>query len=67
MTDVIIAVLVFLLFFFVCAGVAILLDNWEHLVPSFVKVMPVDYKAVLQKRRAQMRPQPGLRVVQGGQ
>jgi glutamate synthase (NADPH/NADH) large chain len=43
-----------------------ILDNWEHLVPQFVKVMPVDQKRVLQARRAAMRPpsaQPSLRVV----
>ncbi|MCB9663733.1 MAG: glutamate synthase large subunit [Alphaproteobacteria bacterium] len=30
-----------------------ILDNWEVLVPSFVKVMPTEYKRVLQQRRAQ--------------
>jgi glutamate synthase (NADPH) large chain len=35
------------------------LDNWEHLVPHFVKVMPRDFKRVLQARRAaQHRPPP---------
>ncbi len=35
------------------------LDNWEHLVASFVKVMPTDYRKVLQARRAQrLRPPP---------
>jgi glutamate synthase (NADPH/NADH) large chain len=28
------------------------LDNWEHLVARFVKVMPTDYRRVLQARRA---------------
>jgi glutamate synthase (NADPH/NADH) large chain len=28
------------------------LDNWEHLVSRFIKVMPTDYKRVLQARRA---------------
>jgi len=45
------------------------LDNWEILVSHFVKVMPVDYKRVLQARRAQLRPptgQPRLSVVDGG-
>ncbi|MFL5345577.1 MAG: glutamate synthase large subunit [Hyalangium sp.] len=28
------------------------LDNWELMVPQFVKVMPTDYKRVLQARRA---------------
>jgi glutamate synthase domain-containing protein 2/glutamate synthase domain-containing protein 1/glutamate synthase domain-containing protein 3 len=32
------------------------LDNWEHLVSRFVKVMPIDYKRVLQQRRAASRP-----------
>ncbi len=44
------------------------LDNWEHLVSSFVKVMPTDYRKVLQARRAQrLRPptEPKLRVVGG--
>ncbi len=44
------------------------LDNWEHLVGSFVKVMPTDYRKVLQARRAQrLRPptEPRLRVVGG--
>ena len=44
-----------------------LLDNWEVLVARFVKVMPVDYKRVLQARRAASRPRPGyLTVVDGG-
>ncbi|WP_044889169.1 glutamate synthase large subunit [Myxococcus hansupus] len=32
------------------------LDNWELMVPRFVKVMPTDYKRVLQARRAARRP-----------
>ncbi len=47
-----------------------ILDNWEHLVSQFVKVMPVDYKRVLQARRARLRPPgataPRLAVVDGG-
>jgi glutamate synthase (NADPH/NADH) large chain len=46
-----------------------ILDNWEHMVSRFVKVMPVDYKRVLQARRAKLRPpaaQPKLAVVDGG-
>ncbi len=45
-----------------------ILDNWEHLVASFVKVMPTDYKKVLQARRAQLKPRaspPRLRAVGG--
>lgn len=35
------------------------LDNWEVLVSRFVKVMPTEYKRVLQARRAAVRPRPG--------
>jgi glutamate synthase (NADPH/NADH) large chain len=35
-----------------------ILDNWEHMVARFVKVMPTEYKRVLQARRAAMRPRP---------
>ena len=35
-----------------------ILDNWETLVPSFVKVMPTEYKRVLQQRRTQRRTAP---------
>jgi len=27
------------------------LDNWERILPYFVKVMPVDYKKALERRR----------------
>ena len=46
------------------------LDNWEHIVTQFVKVMPIDYKRVLQAQRAKARPphaRRGLRVAEGGQ
>jgi glutamate synthase (NADPH/NADH) large chain len=44
-----------------------MLDNWELLVSKFVKVMPSEYKRVLQARRAQARPRPGkLAVLDGG-
>jgi len=43
-----------------------LLDNWEHLISKFVKVMPVDYKRVLQARRAAARPRPGKLSIVGG-
>ncbi len=33
-----------------------ILDNWELMVPRFVKIMPVDYRRVLQARRAEARP-----------
>jgi glutamate synthase (NADPH/NADH) large chain len=42
------------------------LDNWEHLVSRFVKVMPTDYKRVLQARRAASRPRPGQLTIVGG-
>ncbi|MBZ4332123.1 glutamate synthase large subunit [Corallococcus sp. AS-1-12] len=47
------------------------LDNWELMVPQFMKVMPSDYKRVLQARRAARRPPPTasvqqLHVVGGG-
>jgi glutamate synthase (NADPH/NADH) large chain len=46
------------------------LDHWQHLVPEFVKVMPTDYKRVLQSRRSAQRPpvpaaRPRLRAVEG--
>ncbi|HEV7555836.1 MAG TPA: glutamate synthase-related protein, partial [Kofleriaceae bacterium] len=41
------------------------LDNWEHLVARFTKVMPVDYKRVLQARRAASRPRPPIVVAHG--
>ena len=42
-----------------------LIDNWEHMVAKFVKVMPTEYKRVLQARRAAVRrgPPSALRVV----
>jgi glutamate synthase (NADPH) large chain len=44
-----------------------LLDNWELMVAKFVKVMPTEYKRVLQARRAAARPARGrLAVVDGG-
>jgi glutamate synthase (NADPH/NADH) large chain len=42
-----------------------ILDNWELMVPRFIKVMPVDYRRVLQARRAEARPRR-LSVVPGG-
>ena len=46
------------------------LDHWTHIVPQFVKVMPTDYKRVLQTRRSAQRPpmapaRPRLRAVEG--
>jgi glutamate synthase (NADPH) large chain len=43
------------------------LDNWEHLIARFVKVMPIDEKRVRQARRGAQRPRSGqLAVVVGG-
>jgi glutamate synthase (NADPH) large chain len=42
------------------------LDNWQHLVSRFIKVMPTDYKRVLQARRAASRPRLGHLTVVGG-
>jgi len=36
-----------------------ILDNWEFSVSRFVKVMPTEYRKVLQQKRAQMRPTGG--------
>jgi len=47
------------------------LDDWELHLPQFVKVMPTDYKRVLQARRSAQRPttnvpaRPRLRAVEG--
>jgi glutamate synthase domain-containing protein 3 len=30
-----------------------ILDNWDDMLPSFVKVMPIDYKRVLAERAAE--------------
>ncbi|MBK8482656.1 MAG: glutamate synthase subunit alpha, partial [Proteobacteria bacterium] len=46
-----------------------ILDNWELMLTHFVRVMPRDYKRVLQARRAAQRPAqrpPQLAVVDGG-
>ncbi len=41
-----------------------IMDNWEHMVGRFVKVMPTEYKRVLQARRAAARRRPtGLNLV----
>jgi len=32
-----------------------LLDNWDHVRARFVKVMPIEYKRVLEQRRTQLR------------
>jgi glutamate synthase (NADPH/NADH) large chain len=40
-----------------------ILDNWEHLVSAFVKVMPTDYRKVLQARRStSLRPPTEARL-----
>ncbi|MCB9735531.1 MAG: glutamate synthase large subunit [Deltaproteobacteria bacterium] len=35
-----------------------ILDNWELMVSRFVKVMPIEYRKVLQQKRAASRPTP---------
>jgi glutamate synthase (NADPH/NADH) large chain len=44
-----------------------ILHNWEHLVPRFIKVMPTEYKRVLERRRSTTRPRPvAVAAVAGG-
>ena len=43
-----------------------ILDNWELMIPHFVKVMPVEYRRVLEARRNSAPPQRKLAVVGGG-
>jgi len=35
-----------------------LLDNWDHVLARFVKVMPVDYRRALERRRSGSQPPP---------
>ena len=42
-----------------------ILDNWDHLIQRFVKVMPTEYKRVIERRRSTTRPRP-LVAVAGG-
>jgi len=42
-----------------------ILDNWDHLIQRFVKVMPTEYKRVLERRRSTTRPRPVM-VAAGG-
>jgi glutamate synthase (NADPH/NADH) large chain len=45
-----------------------LLDTWDHISPRFVKVMPTEYKRVLEKRKTVARQRPSsLLAVAGGQ
>ncbi|NVB84491.1 MAG: glutamate synthase large subunit [Kofleriaceae bacterium] len=45
-----------------------ILDNWDNMAARFIKVMPTEYKRVLEKRRAAARPRPPMPVaVAGGQ
>jgi len=48
-----------------------ILDNWDGMIPHFVKVMPVDYKRVLDARREARRARTPtgqrLTVLPGGQ
>jgi glutamate synthase (NADPH/NADH) large chain len=42
-----------------------ILDNWDHLIQRFVKVMPIEYKRVLERRRSTTRPR-NLMVASAG-
>jgi glutamate synthase (NADPH) large chain len=42
-----------------------LLDTWDHIVSRFVKVIPIEYKRVLERRRQSTRPRP-IAAVAGG-
>ncbi len=45
-----------------------ILDNWDNMAARFIKVMPTEYKRVLEKRRAALRPRPSMPVAAfGGQ
>jgi glutamate synthase (NADPH/NADH) large chain len=35
-----------------------LLDNWDHMLARFVKVMPTDYRRALERRRSVSQPPP---------
>ena len=45
-----------------------ILDHWQHYLPKFVKVMPVDYRRALQEMQAQQRPteSTGVSLAMGG-
>jgi glutamate synthase (NADPH/NADH) large chain len=42
-----------------------LLDNWDHVAARFVKVMPIEYRRVLEQRRRNATRPPSLAVVGG--
>ncbi len=44
-----------------------LLDTWDHISARFVKVMPTEYKKVLEKRKTVTRRPSSLLAVAGGQ
>jgi topoisomerase-4 subunit B len=45
-----------------------LLDTWDHIAARFVKIMPTEYKRVLELRRSVSRPRPLVAAaVAGGQ
>ena len=46
-----------------------ILDNWELMIPHFVKVMPIEYRRALERRRSQppaSRRLPVTKVASGG-
>ncbi len=42
-----------------------IIDNWEMMVSRFVKVMPVEYRRMLQQKRARLRPPHARKQVVG--
>ncbi|HVV85285.1 MAG TPA: glutamate synthase large subunit [Kofleriaceae bacterium] len=43
-----------------------ILDNWDNMAARFIKVMPTEYKRVLEKRRAAARPRIPMPVAAAG-
>jgi glutamate synthase domain-containing protein 3 len=42
-----------------------ILDNWEEILPSFVRVMPIDYRAALARiRAAEMKESETVRITE---
>ena len=39
-----------------------ILDRWDETLPQFVKVMPIDYKRVLQEKKAKLQQQAPVAV-----
>ena len=43
-----------------------ILENWDHYLPHFVKVMPVDYRRALQEMQAVQDTASGADLTAGG-